>query len=90
MAGHLVDVLDPALVAAQRVGREAQKLDATLGELGLQPGELAELGGADRGVVLRVREEYKPLVADELMEINRTLGRISLKVRGDGAQAEAR
>ncbi len=33
-ARNLLDVADPALVAAQRVGRQADELDAALSELG--------------------------------------------------------
>ena len=88
-AGHLLDVLDPALVAANRVGRETEELDAALGELGLEAGELAELGGADGGVVLGVGEEYEPAVANVLVEVNGALGGLGLEVGGRGAQTEA-
>lgn len=52
-AADLVNVLDPAAVALNGVGRETNELDTALGELGLELGECTELGGADGGVVLR-------------------------------------
>ena len=76
-------------MAAQRVGREADQLDAALGELGLEAGHLAELGRAHGGVVLGVREEDDPAVADELMEVDGAGGGVGLEVGGNGAQAEA-
>lgn len=86
---HLLDVLDPALVAADRVGRETEELDAALGELGLEAGELAELGGADGRVVLGVGEEDEPVVANVLVEVNGALGGLGLEVGGRRAQTEA-
>ena len=88
-AGDILDVVDPALVGAEGVGRETDQLDAALLELGLKASHLTELGGADGGVVLGVGEEDDPVVANELVEVNGTLGGVSLEVGGDGAQAEA-
>lgn len=45
-AADLIDVLDPAAMALDRVGAEPDELDAALCELGFQLGERAELGGA--------------------------------------------
>lgn len=88
-AGDILDVLDPALVAAKGVGREAQQLDATLGELRLETSELAQLGRANRSIVLGVGEENKPLVANVLVQVDGTIGGLGLEVRGDGAQTKA-
>ena len=87
-ASNLANVLDPTLVASQGVGRKANQLGTTLGELGLKLGEGAELGGADRGVVLGVGEEDDPVVADELVEVDGASGGLGLEVRRDGAEAE--
>lgn len=87
-SGDIGNVLDPALVAADGVGRETEELDATLVELGLETSHLAELGGADGGVILGVGEEDDPVVADVLVQVNGTIGGISLEVGGDGAQAK--
>lgn len=51
-AVDLVDVLDPGLVGLGAVGAQADELDAALGELRLELGEGAELGGADGGEVI--------------------------------------
>lgn len=88
-AGDVLDIADPALVAAEGVGRETDELDAALGELRLEAGHLTELGGADGRVILGVGEEDDPVVANELMEVNGTLGGLGLEVGGNGAQTEA-
>lgn len=88
-AGDLVNVLDPSLVAAERVGRETDQLDAALGELGLELGESTELSGADGSVVLGVGEQDDPVVANELMEVNGASGGVGLEVGSSGSQAEA-
>ena len=75
-------------MASQGVGRETNQLGTTLGELGLKLGEGAELGGADRGVVLGVGEEDDPVVTDELMEVDRAVGGVGLEVGGNSAQTE--
>lgn len=87
-ARDLIDVLDPSSVRLNGVGRETDQLDATLGELWLELCEGAELGGADWSVVLWVREENNPLVADELVEVNWALSGLGLEVGGNGTQAE--
>lgn len=87
-AGDLVDVLDPVTVTADGVGRQADQLDAALGELGLELGKSAELGGADRREVLRVREQDDPFVSNELVEVNWAVGGLGLEVGGDAAQAQ--
>lgn len=87
-ASDLLDVVDPALVGVDGVGRQADELDAALGELGLQLGKGAQLGGADGSEVLGVGEEDDPVVADELVEVNGALGGVGLEVGGFGAQTE--
>ena len=69
----LLDVLDPAVMVVDRVDADADDLDAALVELGLDPGHVAELGGADRGEVLGVREQDRPAVADPLVEADAAL-----------------
>jgi len=87
-AGDLVNVLDPSTVALNCVCAQADELHAPLGELGLELGEGTELGGADGGVVLGVREEDDPAVANELVEVDGTTGGLGLEVGGDSAEAE--
>src|SRR5438045_4913732 len=53
----LLDVLRPALMVVDRVGRQADHLDVALVELGFHLRHRAELGGADRGEILGVREQ---------------------------------
>ena len=71
------------------IGREANQLDTALGELRLELCESAELSGADGSVILGVREQDNPVVANELMEVDGTGRRFGFEVWGNGAQAEA-
>lgn len=75
-------------MAVDRVGRQADELDSTLGELGLEFGEGAELGGADGSVVFGVGEQDNPVVADELVEVNGARGGVGLEVGGNAAETE--
>jgi len=88
-AGDLVDVVDPAGVRVDGIGAEADELDVALGELRLELGEGAELGGADGGVVFGVGEENDPGAADEGVEVDGAGGGVGLEVGGGGAEAEA-
>lgn len=69
-ARDLIDVLYPAAMALNSVGAQTDELDVALGELGLELREGTQLGGADRGVVLRVGEQDDPLVANEVVELD--------------------
>lgn len=88
-ARDLIDILDPAAMALDRVGREPDELDLASTELGLELGEGSQLRRADGRVIFRVRKEHDPLVTDELVEINRSRRRLGLEVGRDGSQAEA-
>lgn len=46
-----IDILDPATVGLNRVGREADQLDPPLGELGLEFGKGTQFGGTHRCVI---------------------------------------
>ena len=67
-------------MAVDRVDAESDQLGVALGELGLDLGHVAKLGGADRGEVLGMGEQDRPLVADPLVEIDRSLRRLSREV----------
>ncbi|MCY1350079.1 hypothetical protein D9M69_363020 [compost metagenome] len=69
-----LDIADPLAVVADRVDGKAHHLGVALVELGLEPGHVAQLGGADRGEVLRVGEQDGPLVADPLVEVEGAFG----------------
>ena len=77
------------MMVLDRVDADAQDLHAALVELRLDPGHVAELGGADRGEVLGVREQHRPAVADPLVELDPALGRVGLEVRGGIVDANA-
>lgn len=88
-AGDLIDVLDPTVVRFNVVGTQTDELDTTRGELGLKLGEGTELGGADGSEIIGVGEEDGPLVADEVVEVDGTVGGLGVEVRGSRAQTEA-
>jgi hypothetical protein len=68
---------------------QANELDTTSSELGLELGESTELSGTDGSEVIGVGEEDGPLVADELVEVDRAVGGVGIEVRGSRAQTEA-
>lgn len=84
----LIDVLDPSSMALDGISGEANELCATLCELGLELCEGTKFSGADGSVVLWVREEDDPIVADELVEVNGALGSLGLEVGGNASQTE--
>lgn len=47
----LVNILNPSAMGFDSVGRKADKLNATLGEFGLELGEGTEFGGADGSII---------------------------------------
>ena len=69
------------LVVVGRVDDRPMTLTSALVELRLQLGHVAELGGADRGEVLGVREEDRPRIADPVVEADAALGGLGLEVR---------
>lgn len=87
-ASDLINVLDPSLVRLGAIGRQANELGVSLLKLRLQLGESTQLGGADGGEVVGVREQDGPLVANEVVERDRTVGGLGLEVRGGGAQSQ--
>lgn len=88
-ATDLVDVLDPAVVLLDRVGRETDELHATPGEFRLQFGESTQLRGADGSVVLWVGEEDNPVIANEFMEVDRARSGLSVEVWSNIPQTQA-
>src|SRR5690606_41426945 len=63
-----LDVFLPAGVVGNRIDRDADQLDVALLELLLEASHRAELGGADRREILRVRDEDAPAVAEPRSE----------------------
>ena len=67
---------------------QPHQLDAALVEFRLQLGQRAEFGGADRGEILRMREQQRPAVADPVMELDLAFGGFGLEIRGHSANLE--
>lgn len=51
-SSNLINIPDPICVRLDGIRGQTDKLGSTLGELGLELGECAQLGGANRGEVL--------------------------------------
>src|SRR5450631_60554 len=85
----LLDVVGPQLMLADGVDREPDDLHVAALEVGLYLGHVPELGGADRGEVLRVREQDRPRVADPVVELDAALRRLGLEVWGGVAQLKS-
>lgn len=62
------------------VSRQANELNPALGEFGLEFSKGSQLGCADWCVVLRVREEDNPAVANELVKIDGTVGCVCFEI----------
>jgi hypothetical protein len=69
--------------AAQPAWRSTGSHDfhAALFELGIDLRHVAELGGADRGKILRVREQHHPVAADEVVELDLAFGGLGFEIR---------
>src|SRR5579863_4504146 len=76
-------------MAIDGVNAQSDQLDAALVEFRLQFGERAELGGADRGKILRMREQQRPTVADPVVEPNFAIGGFGFEIRGFGANLKS-
>ena len=76
-----LDVLFPALVLFHAVDGHADDLDAALVPLVLERRDATELGGADRGEVLRMRKDDRPAVTDEIVQGKRALIGLDIQVR---------
>jgi len=77
----LLDVLGPPLVVGHRIDAQADDLAVALRELRLELGHVAELGRANGGEVLRVREQDGPPVPDPLVEVDLAFGGLRREVR---------
>ena len=76
-----VDVLDPSMMVFNRIDTDGDRLDTSLVELRFQLGRVAKLGGANRGVVGRVGEKYRPAITDPVVKIDVSFSCFRLKIR---------
>lgn len=72
-----------------RVGRQTDQFDTSLGELGLKLCKSAQFGGADWCIILRVRNQDGPLIANPFVEIDWSCCSFRIEIGGDGAQAKS-
>src|SRR5215204_6551810 len=82
MTLRLTNIICPFCVIVCRINTQSNDLDAASVELGLDFGHVAELGGANRSEVLRMREQDAPRVANPFMKPDLALGGFSLEVWG--------
>src|SRR5581483_6555389 len=69
-AGRVPDVLRPAPVVIHGIDAQANHFHVALVEFRFEFRDRAELGGADRREVLRMRKQYGPAVAYPIVEPN--------------------
>src|SRR5690349_7286740 len=81
-------VLRPLSVAVYGIDADREDLDVSALELLGQVRDAAKLGGADRGEVLGVREQHAPALAEPLVKVDATRGRVLVEVGGDAADVE--
>src|SRR5258708_3301408 len=70
------------------VNAQADKLGVALGELGLDLRHVAELGRADRGKILGMGKQDRPLVADPLVKVDLPVRGFSGEVRSSVVEAK--
>ena len=71
------------------VGRQANQLDTSSGELWLEFCESTKFCCADWSVIFWMREENNPVVANEFMEIDGTGGSLSFEVWCNASKSQA-
>lgn len=84
-----IDILDPPFVRSDIVGGKPNELDTPRGEISVREGDGGKFGGADWGIVVRVREEDSPRAAEPVVELSQQRlvyyrGRKRAKGRTDG------
>ena len=82
VALSLFDVRCPLSVTAYRVHAQPDNLAVSLREFGLQPGHVAEFGGANGSKVFRVRKQDRPAIADPFVEVDGAFGGLRGKIGG--------
>ena len=82
------DILLPLYVRLDRIDRETDDLDIAFLEFRLDLGDVAELSGANRGEVLRVREEHTPAVSKPLVEVNRAQSGLGGEIGSNVSQSD--
>src|SRR5215470_13575918 len=88
VALRLLDVVRPSRMLVDRVDREADDLDAAFVELRLDLGHVSELGRANRGEILRMREQHAPGAAYPLMKANAALRRVGFEIRCEMVESQ--
>lgn len=84
-----VDVLYPFVMVGQVVGGDTNDFDVALRKVWAATSDFAELGGANRGEVARMREENAPGVTEPLMEPYLPGSGLCLEVGCNAAETKA-
>jgi len=84
----LINVLDPLAVGLNSVRRQTDEFDSTLGKLRLELSECTQLSGTNRCEILRMGEENNPVVANEFVELDFSIGGLSFEVRSYASKTE--
>jgi hypothetical protein len=90
---RLLDVVLPCNVVIDRVDRQPDHLDAALFKFALELRGGAKLSGADRGIVLGMREQHAPGVCEPRVQVdfpNGGMGPPQIKLKGKSFASQRR
>src|ERR1017187_8423665 len=85
---RLLDVVLPCNVVIDRVDRHPDHLDAALFKFALELRGGAKLSGADRGIVLGMREQHAPGVSEPRVQVDFPNGGIRFEIRCDVSELQ--
>src|SRR5450755_812039 len=85
---RLLDVALPCNVVIDRVDRQPDHLDAALFKFALELRGGAKLSGADRGIVLGMREQHAPGVSEPRVQVDFPNGGIRFEIRCDVSELQ--
>lgn len=74
------DIVLPPSMVGNRIHGNSDDLRASFAKLALESSHCPKLCGADGREVFRVREEYRPAIADELVEVDSSLSGLGLEI----------
>lgn len=88
MTGDVLDVLCPPAVVGDRINTKSDHFGAPRRELLIECRDGAQLSGADRGEILGMREEHRPVITDPFVKLDGAVSGFSSEVGCDIVNAK--